>query len=65
MFKDLSGAREYVSNGLYGLRSMGDPGLFRGVFWDREEFTPGEEKKELLFLFLEKKKQGKKGKAAT
>ena len=32
VFKDLSGAGEYASNGLFGLRSMGDPGLFRGVF---------------------------------
>ena len=39
--------------------------MFRGVFCDREEFTPGKEEKEPLLLFLGKRKQEKKGKAAT
>ena len=68
--KDLPGAREHASNGLL----WRGPGLFKGVFCDREvrqvplvfallwgkEFTPGNREKELLLLFLERGSGGRR-----
>ena len=72
--KDLPGAREYASNGLFGLRFMGGPWFLQGCLLRQrgeagasgvrstlgKEVTPGNRKKELLLLFLERGNGGRR-----